>query len=44
MACPEEIPFWQGWINRDQLLAVAEPLAKSGYGEYFRLVAAGGGV
>jgi glucose-1-phosphate thymidylyltransferase len=42
VACPEEIAFRQGWISRDQLLALAEPLAKSGYGDYLRLVARGG--
>ena len=39
VACPEEIAFRQGWINRNQLLALAEPLTKSGYGDYLRLVA-----
>jgi len=42
VACPEEIAFRQGWISRDQLLALAEPLAKSGYGDYLRLVASAG--
>jgi glucose-1-phosphate thymidylyltransferase len=36
IACPEEIAFEQGWINGEQLLALAAPLAKSGYGEYLR--------
>jgi len=39
VACPEEIAYRQGWISRDQLLALAEPLVKSGYGDYLRLVA-----
>jgi len=39
VACPEEIAFRLGWISRDQLLALAEPLAKSGYGDYLRLIA-----
>ncbi|MFP4207238.1 MAG: glucose-1-phosphate thymidylyltransferase RfbA [Wenzhouxiangella sp.] len=39
VACPEEIAYRQGWIDRDQLLALAEPLAKSGYGDYLRMVA-----
>ena len=34
VACPEEIAFEQGWIDEDGLKAVAEPLRKSGYGEY----------
>jgi glucose-1-phosphate thymidylyltransferase len=36
IACPEEIAFEQGWVNADQLLALAAPLAKSGYGAYLR--------
>ena len=39
VACPEEIAYRQGWIDREQLLALAEPLAKSGYGDYLRMVA-----
>lgn len=34
VACPEEIAFRKGYINADQLLALAAPLKKSGYGEY----------
>lgn len=34
VACPEEIAYEQGWIDDDGLRAVAEPLRKSGYGEY----------
>lgn len=32
--CPEEIAYRMGYINAEQLKAVAEPLRKSGYGEY----------
>ncbi len=39
VACPEEIAFRQGWINREQLLGLAEPLVSSGYGDYLRMVA-----
>ena len=39
VACPEEIAYRQGWIDREQLLALAEPLASSGYGDYLRMVA-----
>lgn len=39
VACPEELAFRQGWITTDQLLALAEPLAKSGYGDYLRMIA-----
>jgi glucose-1-phosphate thymidylyltransferase len=34
IACPEEIAFLQGWIDEDQIRRLAEPLRKSGYGEY----------
>jgi glucose-1-phosphate thymidylyltransferase len=34
IACPEEIAFLKGWIDEDQVKSLAEPLRKSGYGEY----------
>jgi glucose-1-phosphate thymidylyltransferase len=34
VACPEEIAFCQGWINAEQLAALADPLKKNGYGQY----------
>jgi glucose-1-phosphate thymidylyltransferase len=34
IACPEEIAWRQGWIDAQALEALAQPLAKSGYGEY----------
>ncbi|PKO45343.1 MAG: glucose-1-phosphate thymidylyltransferase [Betaproteobacteria bacterium HGW-Betaproteobacteria-3] len=34
IACPEEIAWRQGFINAAQLEALAQPLAKSGYGQY----------
>ena len=34
VACPEEIAFQQGWIDEAALRALAEPLRKSGYGDY----------
>jgi glucose-1-phosphate thymidylyltransferase len=34
IACPEEIAFRKGYIDRAQLTLLAEPLKKSGYGEY----------
>jgi glucose-1-phosphate thymidylyltransferase len=34
VGCPEEIAYRMGFINEEQLLKVAEPLRKSGYGEY----------
>ena len=34
VACPEEVAFRKGWINAEQVLALAEPLKKTGYGRY----------
>ncbi len=34
IACPEEIAFRMGYIDVDQLRALAGPLAKNGYGQY----------
>ena len=34
IGCIEEAAYTMGYINDEQLLAVAEPLRKSGYGEY----------
>ena len=34
IACPEEIAYRQGFITADQLEALAEPVIKSGYGQY----------
>lgn len=39
IACPEEIAFENGWINREQLQALGQALAKSGYGQYLLGVA-----
>ncbi|HWU70148.1 MAG TPA: glucose-1-phosphate thymidylyltransferase RfbA [Pseudoxanthomonas sp.] len=34
VACPEEIAYNNGWIDREQLFALAKPLIKNGYGQY----------
>lgn len=34
IGCPEEIAYQQTFITKDQLLKIAEPLKKSGYGNY----------
>ncbi len=36
ICCPEEIAWQQGWIDAEQVLRLAEPLAKNGYGRYLR--------
>lgn len=39
ISCIEEIAYRKGFINKEQLCVLAEPIRKSGYGEYlFRLV------
>ncbi|KRE16008.1 glucose-1-phosphate thymidylyltransferase [Bosea sp. Root483D1] len=39
IACPEEIAFENGWIDREQLQALGQALSKSGYGQYLLGVA-----
>ncbi|MBC7656732.1 MAG: glucose-1-phosphate thymidylyltransferase RfbA [Frankiaceae bacterium] len=34
VCCPEEVAFFKGWIDANQMRALAAPLAKSGYGQY----------
>jgi glucose-1-phosphate thymidylyltransferase len=36
IACVEEIAWRKGWLDDEQLLALAKPLAKSGYGLYLQ--------
>ena len=36
IGCIEEIAFKMGYINKTQLLKLAQPLLKSGYGEYLQ--------
>ena len=36
VACPEEVAFRMGYIDAEQLLALAAPLEKSGYGLYLK--------
>lgn len=32
--CPEEVAFRNGWLSEEKLREIAQPLRKSGYGEY----------
>lgn len=41
ISCIEEIAFRRGFISRDQLLKLAEPLMKTDYGKYIVEVANG---
>lgn len=34
IACLEEIAYKQGWINKEQLTALAKPMLKNQYGQY----------
>ena len=38
IGCPEEIAYREGFITKDQLLKLAEPLKKSGYGQYLHSI------
>ena len=34
VSCPEEIAYRMGWISADDLVRLAEPVKKNGYGQY----------
>jgi glucose-1-phosphate thymidylyltransferase len=36
VGCIEEVAWRNGWISNDELLQIAAPLDKSGYGSYLR--------
>ena len=38
ICCPEEVAFRRGYITADQLAKLAEPLKKSGYGQYLQTI------
>lgn len=39
VACIEEIAFRNGWIDKEQVLLLAKPLVKTGYGKYLEEIA-----
>ena len=39
VACLEEIAFFKGYISKDELLDLAEPLKKNDYGQYLIRIA-----
>jgi len=41
IGCIEEIAYKKGWMNKDQLLKIAQPLRKTGYGDYLLKIADG---
>ncbi len=41
ISCIEEIAYKRGFINKEQLLKLAEPLMKTNYGQYLKEVAEG---
>ncbi|MBR4364376.1 MAG: glucose-1-phosphate thymidylyltransferase, partial [Prevotella sp.] len=34
VACLEEIAYKKGWIDKEQLAAIAQPMLKNEYGQY----------
>lgn len=36
IACLEEIAYNNGWIDKEKVLEIAEPLSKNGYGQYLK--------
>jgi len=36
IACLEEIAYHNGWIDKEKVLEIAEPLSKNGYGQYLK--------
>ncbi|MDR2386476.1 MAG: glucose-1-phosphate thymidylyltransferase RfbA [Deltaproteobacteria bacterium] len=39
VACPEEVAWRKGWIDSQELLALAQPMLKNGYGQYLQALA-----
>jgi glucose-1-phosphate thymidylyltransferase len=41
IGCIEEVAYKKGWMNKDQLMKLAQPLKKTGYGDYLLRMAEG---
>jgi glucose-1-phosphate thymidylyltransferase len=41
IGCIEEIAYKKGWMDKDQLMKLAQPLKKTGYGDYLLRIAEG---
>ena len=39
IACPEEVAYRNGWIDRKRLIALGEEMSKNEYGQYLLNVA-----
>ena len=39
IACLEEIAYYNGWLSKEQLIEIAQPLKKNGYGKYLISIA-----
>jgi glucose-1-phosphate thymidylyltransferase len=44
VCCPEEVAYFNGWIDVEQVKRLAAPLAKTGYGQYLQHLAEQGHV
>jgi glucose-1-phosphate thymidylyltransferase len=44
ISCPEEIAYRMGWINKEDVMKIADPLRKNGYGQYLLNLLDGEGV
>lgn len=42
ISCPEEIAYRMGWISKEELLKIADPLRKNAYGQYLLALLNGG--
>jgi glucose-1-phosphate thymidylyltransferase len=41
IACLEEIAFSNGWLSKEEIIQLAKPLSKTGYGKYLKMLVNG---